>query len=349
MRTYILVFGFLLTGLCAGQSRQSALSKEVAAIGFWNVENLYDTLNDRFKNDDDFTPSGSYAWTGERYRKKIANLAKVINNMATENTPHGLAILGLCEIENKQVLSDLVKNEQLSQRNYQFIHIEGPDIRGVDPALLYNPDYFQVQYACSYKVRPVSDTAHKTRDILVVSGLFGGDSLALLVNHWPSRRGGEMLSRPNRHAAATVVKHICDSIEKNCPATRILVMGDFNDDPVNASVKKVLGTHNLPLSHASGQFFNPMEDLYRKGIGSLAWQDSWNLFDQILLNSQWAWNQKGWHFYEARVYNKAYLRSDYGNFGGYPFRTFSGGAYTGGYSDHFAVYLILVRQSATNN
>lgn len=346
MKTPILLCGIILTGACWSQPLNPSRSAEVMAIGFWNVENLYDTLNDRFKNDDDFTPGGAYAWTGDRYRRKLQNLSEAIAGMASEYTPHGLAMLGLCEIENKQVLADLVETEKLRGRQYQIVHVEGPDIRGVDPALLYQPDYFTLEHAIAYKVQLVSDTGHKTRDILVVSGTLGAAPLAVLVNHWPSRRGGETASRPNRNAAAKMVRHICDSLEKNIQGIRILVMGDLNDDPVNESVKKHIGTCKDVNKTEPGLFFNPMELLYRKGIGTLAWQDSWNLFDQILLNHAWVLApENGWKFKEARVYNKSFLRSDYGNYKGYPFRTYSGGAYTGGYSDHFAVYVVLLRQT----
>ncbi|MDZ4663850.1 MAG: hypothetical protein SGJ15_03135 [Bacteroidota bacterium] len=316
----------------------------ISAIGFWNVENLYDTLNDVWKNDEEFTPSGTNAWTGPRYWTKIDRLAEVISMMATNVTPDGLAIIGLCEIENKSVVEDLVKNPRLKKRNYKVVHIEGPDARGVDPSFIYNPTYFTVIKSVSYHVQLV-DTGYKTRDILVVSGLFNGEAMSFLINHWPSRRGSELRSRPGRINAAKMARHIADSIYKNDPEAKIAIMGDLNDDPTNESVKKHIGTYGDLKEAVAGDYFNPMEKLFESGIGTLAWKDSWNLFDQILLNKPFIPNDyRSWNYYTVRVFNKAFLKSDYGNFKGYPFRTYSGSSYTAGYSDHFPVYIVIAKE-----
>ena len=343
------VTAFIIFNFCVLPLLSQKLNKDrdyyISAIGFWNVENLYDTLNDTWKNDEDFTPEGVNQWNGSRYWTKINQLATVIYEIATDITPDGLAIFGLCEIENKSVVRDLVNSDPIKKRNYQFIHMEGPDFRGIDPCLVYNPLYFKLKKAVAYPVRLVTDSTYRTRDILVVSGLFSGTPLSVLVNHWPSRRGGEMLSRPNRNAAAKMARHIADSITQTNPAAKIIIMGDLNDDPVNESVKKIIGTYPDLKQAKEGLYFNPMEQLYLKGIGTLAWQDSWNLFDQILLNQNWIpGNYESWQYYKARVFNKEYLKADYGNFKGYPFRTYSGGIYTGGYSDHFPSYIIIARE-----
>jgi hypothetical protein len=341
---FFLVF-LLLTG--SGISQKLANDREyyLSAIGFWNVENLYDTLNDQWKNDEDFTPAGANAWNGKRYWLKMDHLATVISQIATDVTPDGLAVLGICEVENKNVIKDLINSAHLKKRNYQFIHVEGPDSRGVDPALIYNPRYFKVNKVVSYHVKLVTDSSHKTRDILVVSGYFYGEPTAFLVNHWPSRRGGEIVSRPNRNAAANLARSIGDSIQRKDSLVKIVIMGDLNDDPINESVKKYIRTYSDIHSLKTDGYFNPMETLYKKGIGTLAWQDSWNLFDQILLNKVWIpGSYTTWQYYAVRIFNKDFLRSDYGNFKGYPFRTYSGGNYTGGYSDHFPSYIIIARE-----
>lgn len=341
----VIVFLMLFYASAFCQKLQGKQDYFISAIGFWNVENLYDTLNDPWKNDEDFTPEGLNSWTGERYLTKIDHLATVISQIATDITPDGLALLGLCEIENKTVVKDLLASPRLKKRNYQFVHIEGPDARGVDPAFVYNPLYFKVTKAVAYRVKLVVDSAHKTRDILVVSGLFVGESVTVLVNHWPSRRGGELLSRANRNVAANIAKHIADSVTAQTPSAKIIIMGDLNDDPVNESVKKHIGTFASLDKPKEGLYFNPMEKLYKEGTGTLAWQDSWNLFDQIILNKNWIPdNYDTWQYYAVRVFNKEYLKSDFGNFKGYPFRTYSSGVYTGGYSDHFASYIIIARQ-----
>lgn len=317
----------------------------ISAIGFWNVENLYDTLNDKWKNDDDFTPDGSYAWSGKRYWLKIDRLSEVICQMAVDATPDGLAILGLCEVENKDVIKDLINSPRLKSRHYQFIHIEGPDSRGVDPSFIYNPSYFKVKKAMAYHVKLVTDSTHKTRDILVVSGSFLGEPLTVLVNHWPSRRGGEMLSRDNRNGAARLAKRIADSVSIADPLAKVVIMGDLNDDPVNECVKKYIGTYADIHAAKDGKYFNPMEKPYKDGIGTLAWQDSWNLFDQIMLNKPWLpEHYETWQYYAVRIFNKPFVKSDFGSFKNYPFRTYSGGSYTGGYSDHFAVYIVIAKE-----
>ncbi len=347
MNTKLKYLSFLLVFTCILNAQKLDKKKNyfISAIGFYNVENLYDTLNDVWKNDEEFTPSGKNAWNGERYWTKIDRLAEVISKMATDATPDGVAILGLCEVENKSVVEDLVKNERIKKRNYKVIHLEGPDIRGVDPSFIYNPSYFKPTKSVSYKVTLVTDSAYKTRDILVVSGIFDGEPMSVLVNHWPSRRGGELASRPNRNEAARVARHIADSIVAQNPKTKILIMGDLNDDPVNECVKKYIKTYNDISLNKPTEYFNPMEKLYEEGTGSLAWRDSWNLFDQIMLNHPLIpGDYETWQYYSVRIYNKPFLKSDFGNFKGYPFRTYGGAQYQGGYSDHFPVFVILAKE-----
>lgn len=345
MKRWIPLFLVLIGFSAFSQKLQKDKNYYISAIGFWNVENLYDTLNDQWKNDEEFTPVGTNAWTGKRYWVKIDHLAEVISQMGTDVTPDGLAILGMCEIENKSVVQDLVNSPKLKSRNYKIVHIEGPDARGVDPSFIYNPNYFKVTKAVSYHVTLVTDSAHKTRDILVVSGSFVGEPLTVLVNHWPSRRGGELASRPNRNAAAKMARHISDSITTANPKAKVVIMGDFNDDPTNVCVKDVLNTYGDIKNQSEDKFFNPMEKPYKDGIGTLAWQDSWNLFDQTILNKEWLpKNYETWQYYSVRIFNKPFLKSDFGNFKGYPFRTYSGGSYTGGYSDHFPVYITIAKE-----
>jgi hypothetical protein len=179
----------------------------------------------------------------------------------------------------------------------------------------------------------------------VVSGLFNNEPLSVLVNHWPSRRGNELTSRPNRNAAAKLARHIADSITTANPLTKIAIMGDLNDDPTNESVKTGIGTYGDIKNATSDTYFDPMEKLYLQGIGTLAFRDSWNLFDQIILNQAFIpGDYSTWNYYAVRIFNKDFLKTDQGNYKGYPFRTYSGGSYTGGYSDHFPVYIILAKE-----
>lgn len=309
-------------------------------FAFWNVENLYDTIDDPSKDDDEFTPQGKLAWTSDRYQNKIKNLAHVISSINAEVSNCRLGLMGLCEIENMDVLTDLVRSPAIKELKLTPLLVEGPDARGVDVALLYKGDRFEIKKTCTYSVQLPLDTAHKTRDILIVSGMWDNAPLCIMVNHWPSRRGGETLSRPNRIAAAQKLKHVCDSVHRHFPGTRVLIMGDFNDDPVDISLKNTLGTVDSQKDQDSRHLFNPFEKLYRKGIGTLAWRDSWNLFDQILLNSPFKDQNSNLVFSEAVIFNKKFLTSDLGNYRNYPFRTYSGGAYTGGYSDHYPVFIV---------
>lgn len=317
----------------------------IAALGFWNVENLYDTLNDQWKNDEDFTPVGINAWNGAKYRRKIENLSFALSQIALDASPDGLALFGLCEVENVRVVEDLIASPHLVKRQYRVIHIEGPDARGVDPCFVYNPKYFKPLRSLAYPVNLPAEAGHFTRDILVISGTFLGEAMAILVNHWPSRRGGELSSRPNRLAAASAARHLGDSIIQADSSTKLILMGDFNDDPTDQSIKFGLGTYADPLHPGGKKLFNPMENLHKEGIGSLAWQDSWNLFDQILMSGNLiSGTYERWQYYAVRVFNKTFLRSEHPSDKGYPLRTFSGAKYTGGYSDHFPVFVLLAKE-----
>jgi hypothetical protein len=181
--------------------------------------------------------------------------------MSKELTEDGVALLGLCEVENRMVVEDLVNTPELINRNYKIVHIEGPDARGVDPSFIYNPKYFKVTRSLTYSVTLLTDSAHKTRDILVVSGLFLGEPLSILVNHWPSRRGGELSSRPNRNRAGELLRHIADSISNTDSTAKVILMGDFNDDPVNESVKLKIGTVAKAELAVNEKYYNPMEKL----------------------------------------------------------------------------------------
>jgi Endonuclease/Exonuclease/phosphatase family len=327
-------------------SQEANKAKEmfVGCIGFWNVENLYDTI-DGPNDDAEFLPKGGNQWTGARYKAKIEHLSEVISQMGSEITPDGPAILGLCEIENKGVLEDLVKAEKIKKRDYQIVHYDSPDLRGVDVALLYQPKYFKLKSSKKYKVILPNNPTHPTRDILLVSGLFDGELMHFFVNHWPSRSGGEAKSKPGRGEAARICRLAIDSILKTDANAKILLMGDLNDDPINESVKLVLKANGKKTKLQSQELYNTSYDNFKSGIGTLAYQDVWNLFDQMiisqaLLNSKF----KTYTFTKYKIFNKSFVIEDYGNFKGYPFRTYAGGTYRGGYSDHFAVYCFLMKE-----
>jgi hypothetical protein len=319
---------------------------KIGAIGFYNFENLFDTLDTEGVRDTEFTPTGEKLWDTKRYLTKLDRLAQVVAELGTDVTPDGVAILGVSEIENRSVLEDFVKHPLIKDRNYQIAHKDSPDERGIDVALLYNPKYFTMDTFQNLKVELFRDgEPDYTRDVLVVSGKFDGEPMHFMVNHWPSRGGGEAASQPGRNKAAMVNKLAADSIMQAQPGAKIIIMGDLNDDPISPSVKEVLNAQRKKNKVKAGGFYNPMYDLYRKGIGTLAYRDAWSLFDQMILSHGLVNGnmEEGYQFYQVNIHNPKYLLQKKGRFKGYPFRTFGGSEYLGGYSDHFPVYVFLVK------
>lgn len=315
----------------------------ITGVGFYNVENLYDTIDSPDTDDSEFLPGAHNKWNTPRYKKKLEDLGQVLSELG-DKTPDGLAVIGLCEIENEHVLKDLVKAEKIKSRNYSIVHYNSPDRRGVDVALLYNPKYFEVTCSKAYRLKIPNDTNFRSRDQLVVSGKLLGENFHFIVCHWPSRRGGEKKSEHLRVAAAQLAKSIMDSIAKTDPEAKIICMGDLNDNPTDKSIRQVMKAKNTKQIR-EGELYNAMADLYGKGIGTLAWNDTWSLFDQLILTPPLVKEKcDSFRFFSAKVFNKPYLRQASGRFQDYPFRTFAGGTYQGGYSDHFPVYLYLVKE-----
>lgn len=336
---------FLLL-LCFQSLFSQKQSYKVACIGFYNLENLFDTIDSPDTDDSEFLPNGQRRWTTEVYQEKLGNLSRVISELGTDMTPDGVAILGVAEIENRLVLEDLVKQEKLANRKYEIVHYDSPDERGIDVGLIYQPKYFKVlgSQAIPLVIYGSDGERNFTRDILYVSGLLDGEPLHVLVNHWPSRRGGEAATAPYRNAAALVCKNVKDSLLTIDPNAKVIVMGDLNDDPNSPSVKQVLDAAGDKSKIKKGGFFNPMDTFFKQGIGTMAYQDAWSLFDQLILSQALVKErQEGYRFYKAQVHNKPYLIQKSGQFKGYPFRTFDYDNYIGGFSDHFPVYLMLVK------
>ena len=319
---------------------------KISAIGFYNLENLFDTIDAPDIRDTEFTPHGSKLWNTEKYNEKLHNMAKVISLMATDKSKDGVAILGVSEIENRTVLEDLVKQPAIAKRRYGIIHFDSNDRRGIDLAILYQPKYFTPTNAKPVPVNIYSGTKKIfTRDILFVSGLFYGEKIHILVNHWPSRRGGESKTAPWRAAAAMECKKITDSLTAIDPMAKVIIMGDLNDDPISPSVKKVLKAKARKNKVKEGELYNTMAQFYHRGIGTTAYRDAWSLFDQIILSYGWLpEEQDGIRFYKAHIFNKGFLIQKKGHFKGYPKRTFAGNEFLHGYSDHFPVYIYVVKK-----
>jgi endonuclease/exonuclease/phosphatase family metal-dependent hydrolase len=343
MKRYLIVFAVALLAI-----QGSAQQFKIAAIAFYNVENLFDTENDPKIRDDEFTPEGEKRWTEDKYQEKLDNLAKVISEMATEKTPDGPALIGLAEVENRKVLEDLVKRPAIANRGYQIVHYDSKDFRGIDVAMLYQEKYFTLSDSYSVPVDMVDEKGKKvfTRDILLVSGELDGQELHVLINHWPSRRGGQKASAHRRNASAKRNKELTDSLLLQNPKAGVIMMGDLNDDPNNESLTKYLDAKNTKEKALKTEsYYNPFYDLFKKGIGTLAYRDSWSLFDQILVSSSLLKEEESqYYFYKAIVFNKPYLLQKSGQYKGYPFRTFDFDNYIGGYSDHLPTYIFLVKK-----
>ncbi len=328
----------------------SQIEKEykINTIAFYNVENLFDYEDDPITFDDERTPEGNDHWTQEIYEAKLANIAKVISEIGEDVTGTSPTLIGLSEIENRRVLEDLLNQTPLLNKNYGIVHFDSPDRRGIDVALLYQKKLFTPIDAKNYELLLYDDNDRTkrifTRDQLLVSGMLDGEKIYIIVNHWPSRSGGEARSRSKRMKAAQLNKHIMDSLFSEDPYAKIITMGDLNDDPINPSIKQVLKTKSKKEDLMLKELYNPMEEMYKKGNGTLAYRDAWNLFDQIIISTELTKKDYSYYrFYKAGIFNKNYLTNPRGKYKGYPFRSFANG-FTGGYSDHFPVYIYLIKE-----
>ena len=342
------LIAFLLATILPFTANAQKSQKKVTAvvIGFYNLENLFDTIDQPDVRDSEFTPDGPKLWNSQKYWHKQKHMARVISEIGKDINPDGVAILGISEIENESVIKDLISQPVLKDRHYKIIHYDSPDRRGVDVAMIYNPKYFKPYKTSSHRLHIEQLKDFRTRDQLLVDGvLVGGDTIHVIVNHWPSRYGGEKRSRWLRNAAADLSKKIADSILAINPNARIIMMGDLNDDPINESVLVHFGAKGKMSKVKQGEFFNPMYEFYKKGLGSLAYRDSWNMFDQIIISkSLLGKDYSHYKFYTAKIFRKPYLFNKEGRFKGYPFRTYVGNTFQGGYSDHLPVYIVLVRE-----
>lgn len=341
----IIVFSLFL--VCSLASFGQKKDYKPIIISFYNLENLYDTVDNTMTSDEEFLPNGPRNYNTAIYFDKLNKLATVISQIGTEMNPDGPAVLGVAEVENDTVLNDLVHQKLIEKRNYKIVHYDSKDARGVDVGLLYNPMYFSVISSDKLFVQLPggSKDAYYTRDILWVKGKLDGEVVHIYVNHWPSRTGGEKRSAPARNAAAAVCRHHIDSIAKVEPDAKIVVMGDLNDDPINESVSKIIGAKARAEDVTRGGFYNPWTELYKKGNGTLAYQDAWGLFDQIMISYPWLNKaQDGLFFYQQHIFFREYMVENKGRYKGYPMRTWDGNTYRGGYSDHFPTYLIMLKE-----
>ncbi|EGV42227.2 endonuclease/exonuclease/phosphatase family protein [Bizionia argentinensis JUB59] len=322
---------------------------KIHTVAFYNLENLFDTINDPSKNDE-ASPmmEMSVSHRGNAYLKKVQNLARVLADIGTDLIPNSPVIIGVAEVENKEVLKDVINDPELIAKDYGIVHYESPDRRGIDVGLIYQKKFFTPISTSSHELLIFDNASHKrvyTRDQLLVSGKLEEDLIHILVNHWPSRRGGEAKSRPNRIAAAKLSKKIIDSLQTIDPYAKIIMMGDFNDNPTNISLKEILKTEKDKENVNLKGIYNPMENFHRNGLGSNAYRDSWSLFDQIMLTKPFLEKDySSFRFYQAGIFNKSYLVTKKGRYKGYPFRSFADGGFSDGFSDHFPTYIYLIKE-----
>ena len=321
----------------------------IRTVAFYNLENLFDTINDVTKNDEASPMMELKENRSKVYWDKIDKLGSVISQIGKDKSNTSPAILGVCEVENRAVLEDLVNSERLKSKRYGIIHYESPDKRGIDVALLYQQRYFKPTYHESFNPNIYIDNRKVyTRDQLLVSGYLDDELIHVIVNHWPSRSGGEMKSRPLREKAAYQNTKIINQIKQKEENPKILVLGDFNDDPINSSFKKVLKTKAKKKDVEDGDLYNPFETLFKKGYNTGGYRDNISMFDQILITSALLNKEEkdfsSYKMFNPAVFNKSFMTNKKGRYKGYPFRSFSFGTYTGWYSDHYPVYMYLIKE-----
>ncbi len=337
MKKFSLILSFCLVCCIALQGQDKG--RKLYSVAFYNLENLFDTIHDAGKNDYDFLPDGSYRWSSQKYEAKLKNMATVLSQLSRDKVPEGPAFIGVAEVENKRVLDDLLERPEIS--NYEYVHYEGPDKRGIDCALLYDPAQFSVTRSKLVLSEPFQgDTLHPTRGFLVVDGRLAGERLCVIVNHWPSR-GAES---PVRVHAARQVKALKDSLLREDRKLKLIVMGDMNDDPMDESLQTLEARKDI-RKVKKGEFYNPWwETLEDKGTGTLLYRGKWNLFDQILLSRPLLKGRKGLRYAGHEVFVREYLFQQDGKYKGTLLRTHGGRKWLNGYSDHLPTIVYLKKK-----
>ena len=365
IKNIIALFFVFFAVFCANAQSKKYI---VHTVAFYNFENLFDTINGT-NNDEEWLPNGAQNWTSAKYTQKLHNLAKVLSEIGTTDNPNNSpTLIAGCEIENRGVLEDLVKEPLLINKDYGIVHFDSPDKRGIDVALLYQKKHFR---PTSYKNIPlliyknqmnakakekndnddVSDDKSEidkdldrvyTRDQLLVTGFLDGEEINVIVNHWPSRSGGEKKSSPFREAAGRLNRKIMDSIYKINPNAKIMTMGDLNDGCYNKSVKEGIGAKRKKEEVKEFGIYNPFEEMFYKGNATLFYRDAGDIFDQIMVSEALIRKDTSTlRYWKAGIYNKPYMITTVGQYKGYPLRH---SANEIGYSDHFPVYVYLIKE-----
>ena len=302
---------------------------------FYNVENLFDTFDDPATNDDEFTPAGSKRWNYYRYKEKLDNLAKTIIAVGEWNPPE---IIGLSEVENFQVVQDLTTKTPLKNFGYQIVHVNSPDSRGIDNALLYLPNKVR---RVKHRTISVSNEQFMSRDILHVTlTILDKDTLQLYVNHWPSRYGGKEFTAHKRAAVAKILKREIDQMQKQKQNAKIVIMGDFNDEPLDESVAHELGAIGIQKQLKKTQIYNMSLPDFKSGKGTLVYKEidhTLFLFDQIMVSGTLLVGRGlAMYGFQTQIYEAEWLLKD-----DRPYRSYQGPIYIGGFSDHLPIFIDL--------
>lgn len=356
----LLVFCFLI------EARAQQKKYVIRTAAFYNFENLFDTIKGT-NFDDEWLPNGLQRWTSEKYKQKLENLSTVLMQIGTNDKQKDApTFIGGSEIENRSVLEDLVKHPNIIKYDYGIVHFDSPDKRGIDVALLYQKKYFKPTSFINIPLiiyRGKSNEKEKetdedksdedkieiavnhrvySRDILLVTGFLDGEEINVLVNHWPSRSGGEKKSSPFREAAGKLARKVMDSVYKVNPKAKIILMGDLNDGPYNKSVKVGLGAKSKKAEVTQFGVYNPFEQMFKDGNATLFYRDSGDIFDQIMVSETLIQEDHStYQYWKAGIYNKPFMIEKFGRYTGYPLRH---SANEIGYSDHFPVYIYLIKE-----
>lgn len=343
MKTQIISFFILsLIFFTAFKIFSPKKKKQEFVVAFYNVENLFDTIDDPLIDDSEFLPTSENKWNAEKFNIKLKNLSKVITSLNPNSYPD---VIGLCEIENKSVLEALIKTDLLKNAGYGIVHQNSPDLRGIDVAALYRKEKFKLITSRFLKVEFSKNPDDKTRDVLYMQGIaFKKDTLHLYFNHWPSRRSGQDESEGKRITAAFVVRKHADSIQIKNPHSKIIIMGDLNDHPDNISVNEILNARKYKSEMSPG-LINLLYDEHEDSLGTHYFKGQWGVLDNIIVSSEILWDTKGIHCEEedARIFKPDWiLYSDKAGKKAGPAKSYVGkNFHEDGYSDHLPVYLTL--------
>ena len=338
-------------GLKASTAANAATAEkryQAYAIGFYNLENLFDTVHSYApdgsdKNDYEYLPDGKNRWNTLKYTSKLKNMSTVLSQLGTSVIPGGCSVVGVTEIENRDFLEDLLKQPALKDRNWEIAHVESPDYRGVDCALFYDPKVFHMETVAYPLYYHEDGSLYHTRGFLTVGGTIAGEHVHFIVNHWPSR----FADSPARERAGLLVRQVKDSIMALYPEGNVIVMGDLNDDPDDKSLTEGLQARKTKAECPNNSdMFNPWwKTLRDDGIGTLKYDGKWNLFDQIIVSGHLVNGDRSTlEYWKNEIFVRDYLIQQEGKYKGSPKRTAASGVWLNGYSDHLPTTIYLVKE-----